>query len=280
MTTLAERLHRDLAQFTPRERRVARVLLADYPRAGLGSAADLASAAGVSAPTVVRFARTLGFGGYGELQAALVDEVSHRQASPLTQAQQRAEQGVAEDWLETGVETAVQAISRSLRAIPAAELGAAVDLLANPRLRVTAIGGRFSGFIARYLILHLQQVRGDVRPQDPMLSITDVVDANSRDVVVIYDFRRYQTSSISHARRLAAKGVKIICITDRWLSPVAQVSTVVLPTSVESATPFDSAAAAFVLTELLVGAVLDRIGEPALERMRAWDEASRYEIEP
>ncbi len=280
MTTLAERLRRDLAQFTPRERRVARVLLADYPRAGLGSAADLASAAGVSAPTVVRFARTLGFGGYGELQAALVDEVSHRQASPLTQAQQRAEQGVAEDWLETGVETAVQAISRSLRAIPAAELGAAVDLLANPRLRVTAIGGRFSGFIARYLILHLQQVRGDVRPQDPMLSITDVVDANSRDVVVIYDFRRYQTSSISHARRLAAKGVKIICITDRWLSPVAQVSTVVLPTSVESATPFDSAAAAFVLTELLVGAVLDRIGEPALERMRAWDEASRYEIEP
>lgn len=278
--SIAEALRGQLQQFTPQERRVARVLLAGYPRAGLGSAAELAASAGVSAPTVVRFARALGFGGYAELQAALIEEVSERHASPLSQAEQRRLAGpVPGNWLSDGVRTAATAIEESLGAIPLSELETAVALLANPKLRVTAFGGRFSGFIARYLILHLQQVRSGVRPQDPMLAATDLIDADARDVVVIYDFRRHQLSTIHHARRLADAGAKIICITDPWLSPVAQVSTAVLPTSVQSTTPFDSAAPAFVLTELLVGAVLDRIGDPAIERMRRWDEVTSSETE-
>lgn len=258
---------------------MARVLLADYPGAGLGTAADLATGAGVSTPTVVRFARTLGFGGYSELHAALVEEISERQASPLSQAERRYPDGVAENWLDEGVRTATSAIQNLLTAIPASELETAVALLANPKRRVTALGGRFSGFIARYLILHLQQVRPGVRHLDLVTATADLIDADSKDVVVIYDFRRYQLSTVGHARRLADAGAKIICITDRWLSPVAQVATVVLPTSIDSATPFDSAAAAFVLTELLAGAVLDRIGQPAIERMRKWDEVSAYETE-
>jgi len=42
---------------------------------------------------------------------------------------------------------------------------------------------------------------------------------------------------------------------------------------------FDSAAAAFVLTELLVNALLDKLGDQALERMRRWETATAHQVQ-
>ncbi len=59
--TVAERLQLKLAELTPAERKVARVLMAEYPVRGLQPVAKLAAAAGVSAPTVVRLVSKLSF---------------------------------------------------------------------------------------------------------------------------------------------------------------------------------------------------------------------------
>ncbi|WP_028708839.1 MurR/RpiR family transcriptional regulator [Propionicicella superfundia] len=280
--TLAETLRGDLSALTPRERKVAWALIAEYPGAGLGSAADLAKAAGVSAPTVVRFARALGFGGFADLQTQLREELTQRTLSPFAMLAEQLQRNDTspEHWLARGL-PAQQECLRALGGIPVSELDRAAGLLADPRLRVTAFGGRYSGLIAHYLTLHLQQVRPGVRPQAPGQALpgSEFLDTDKRDVFVVYDFRRYQTSTIRQAEALAAAGASLICITDPWLSPVAKVSEVVLPTSVASATPFDSSAAAFVLTELLVGAVLDLVGDSALERIRRWDEVRADEVE-
>ena len=95
---------------------------------------------------------------------------------------------------------------------------------------------------------------------------------------VVVDEGEPFAQTVERATVLAAAGVHILCITDEWLSPVAQVAEVVLPTSVLSSGPFDSAAAAFLLSELLVGAVLNRLGPDALVRMRRWEEASLHEV--
>jgi DNA-binding MurR/RpiR family transcriptional regulator len=147
-------------------------------------------------------------------------------------------------------------------------------------MRIRAVGGRFSGHLAGYLARHLRQIRTNVSAPDDGQTIdaADVIDADRRDVFVVYDFRRYQTSTVERATELADAGAHIVCITDEWLSPVAQAAEVVLPTSVRSTGAFDSAAAAFVLTELLVDAVLDRLGPAAVERMRRWEAASAHEV--
>jgi DNA-binding MurR/RpiR family transcriptional regulator len=278
--SVRDALEAGLASFSPQERRVARVLLADYPRAALGSSAELAAAAGVSPPTVVRFARTLGHPGFPALQQALLDELSERVASPLTRYDSTRAGRADGHWLDRGVRIATTSIAESLTAIPRAELDAAVTLLADPRLRITAVGGRFSGHLAGYLTLHLRQMRPNVQPPDEEHTIgaADVMDADRRDVFVVYDVRRYQTRTVERAQHLADAGAHIICITDEWLFPVSQVAEVVLPTSVRSSGAFDSAAATFVLTELLVDAVLDRLGPAALERMRRWESANAHEV--
>lgn len=278
--SLGERLRSDLSQFTPQERRVARVLLANYPRAALGTSAELAAAAGVSAPTVIRFARALGFAGFPALQEVLLNELTERAASPVSRYDSTRPHRGSGHWLDEGVDVTTSAIRESLTQIPRGELDAAVVLLADPKLRITAVGGRYSGFIASYFTRHLQQVRPNVpyRENSTTIGPSDVLDADRRDVFVIYDLRRYQSKTVDHATSLVEAGAHIICITDEWLSPVAQVAEIVLPTSVESRGPFDSASAAFVLSELLIDAVLDHVGPEALARMRRWEEASSHEI--
>src|SRR5258708_31367088 len=72
-----------LASLSPAERKLARVLLASYPIAGLESVARFAERARVSPPTVTRFITKLGFRGYPEFQEVLRHEVQARISSPL-----------------------------------------------------------------------------------------------------------------------------------------------------------------------------------------------------
>ena len=58
---IGELVRQRQADLSPAERKLARVLLASYPIAGLESVARFAERAGVSAPTVTRFITKLGF---------------------------------------------------------------------------------------------------------------------------------------------------------------------------------------------------------------------------
>src|SRR3954466_9100420 len=87
--TVAARTGAALPTLSKAERRVGRALLADYPSAGLASAARLAERAEVSPPTVLRFAQSLGYEGFTDLQVALRAELSapsHRPTPGLPSA--------------------------------------------------------------------------------------------------------------------------------------------------------------------------------------------------
>lgn len=279
--SVAERARRAMSNLSPGEKHLARVLLADYPSAGLGTSADLGRAAQVSAATVVRFARSLGYGGFSELQADLVAELSERGASPVTQyGGSRERRKGSGHWFDDAVTVTVGEAARSLGEIPKADLEAAISLLADPKRRVWVMGGRYSGFIARYFAFHLQQVRpGVMAPDNDVLAgPTAAIDMRRRDVALVFDLRRYQSSTVQAARAMASAGATVICITDEWLSPVADVSSVTLTTSVASVGPFDSAAGAFVLSELLVDGVLQSLGDTALRRMELWERAGGDDV--
>jgi len=70
---LLEKLTDADGQPRPSERKVARAVLADPTRAVQLSMASLASIAGVSEPTVMRFCTSLGFGGFQSFKFALAE---------------------------------------------------------------------------------------------------------------------------------------------------------------------------------------------------------------
>jgi len=76
-------------ELTRAEKKVARTLLANYPSAGLASAAALAKAAGTSTPTVLRLASRIGIGNYPDFQEQLRREITQRMNSPVSRAANR-----------------------------------------------------------------------------------------------------------------------------------------------------------------------------------------------
>src|SRR5215218_4529378 len=85
-SSLAERTRQAMACFTPSEKRAAHALLSHYPFAGLGTVAEFAARAGISAPSVLRFVTRLGFGGFPEFQKHLREELEAQLKSPLMKA--------------------------------------------------------------------------------------------------------------------------------------------------------------------------------------------------
>lgn len=276
-----------MGRLTASERKVARAFLASYPIAGLENVAQLAQRAQVSGPTVMRFIGKLGFEGYPEFQDALHREIQEKLTSALAQFPEvmgEAPEGV----LQSSLKTFRTELEKSFAGVSQAEFDEVVDVLADRRHPVLLTGGRFSQTAAYYLFLHLNMLRPGCRylVSSPAPPWDELIDVDKRTVLVVFDYRRYQVSTIEFARRAAQKGCRVMLFTDPWLSPIAEFSRYVLTTTVQAPSPFDSLIPAFALLEAVVAGLSLRIGNAAkprmteLERLRAgstWGEIETAE---
>ena len=271
--TVAERLHLKLAELTPAERKVARALLADYPVRGLQPVAKLAQTAGVSAPTVIRLVGKLSFDSYADFQLSLKSEVSARLSSPLTVHAGRSAARHHGDVLSQAEQVFCDGIRTRFARLPRSEFEHAIRLLADPRRSVTMIGGRFSWMLAEYLAANLRMLRSDVHVVASVGAdrTSTLLDVGRRDVLVIFDYRRYQHDTVTAAAMAKERGATLIAFTDPYLSPLAAHADVILTSSVNSTSPFISLTPALAVVEAVVTALLDRLGDLALERMARWD---------
>ena len=90
-----------------------------------------------------------------------------------------------------------------------------------------------------------------------------MLELSRTDVVVLFDYHRYQRSAAELALRVHRAGATVLLITDDLACPVAPEAEVVLAASSTVGTTYQSMAAGFLLTELLIPLVMDAIGEPA-----------------
>src|ERR1700704_1495711 len=125
---IGELVRQRQASLSPAERKLARVLLASYPIAGLESVARFAERAGVSAPTVTRFITKLGFRGYPEFQEVLRHEVQARMSSPLARYHDDAAVKGTEPVLSDSLEVSRHAVKATLELLSHRDVEETVDL--------------------------------------------------------------------------------------------------------------------------------------------------------
>jgi DNA-binding MurR/RpiR family transcriptional regulator len=273
---VGEVVRQRLDSLSPAERRLARVLLASYPIAGLESVARFAERAGVSPPTVTRFITKLGFRGYPEFQEKLRHEVQARLSSPLARYRDEPKR---ESAVNESLEVSSHNLKATLELLSDRDVKEAVHLLADVRRRVMVLGGRVSATLARYLAGQLHLLRPGIGLVDSERSAPaqQLIDMRKTDVLVVFDYRRYQPDTIESARVAAMRGCDVILFTDPWLSPASAFARQVLVTSVETVGPFDSLVGAMAVVEAVIAAVLRQLGPRAearmqsLERLRAGD---------
>ena len=268
-TTLGDLIHQRTADLTPAERRVARTLFASNLMAGFDTVAGLAARSGVSGPTVLRFASKVGFAGYAEFQRALERDVAARIDSPLRLYGRSPPEQRRNNLLDIAGESFAHSVKSTFANLPRGEFDEVVALLADRRRTIYTSGGRFTQALAEMLHAHLYQLRPRARviAYTPQGRADALLDVSRRDVVVVFDVRRYQKDTIALADAAKKQGATIVLITDPWLSPIADLADHVLTVDVDAPSPYDTLVPCIALVEALVAGIVGRLGDATRRRI-------------
>ena len=271
--TVRETIRRELAQLTTSERKIGNAVLADYPFGALQTIQELAERTGVSAPSITRFVSKIGFGGYQEFQRQLISELREGGRSPvdLKATEKLGDKGT---FLADYARRTAERLTEMGSALPQDEFDRIVALVADPARSVFLLGGRVSDSVAALLAIHLKQIRPKVRqlPANPDHWPDLLLHMRRRDVLILFDFRRYQADLAALASLVCRRRqTAIVLVTDKWMSPVARYSDHVVALPIEIGTAWDTLVCAIAFVEALIVKVSEADWPATRKRLEAWD---------
>ena len=238
--------------FTVSERMIASYLLDNLGSVPFETAASIGARVGVSAMTVGRFLKGLGYARLSALKADMRGSMG--EAPWLVQPAAGADLD-ARLQAETAALGEVYALART----PC--WAAVIDLLASAG-QVFVAGFQTERGLAQGFAAHLDYVRPGVRPVDASAgTFSEVLDAGADDCLVLIDIRRYS----QHFRRLAVaaneRSIPIVVVTDPYCPWARDLTPHILSAQVSFGHFWDMNSALGSLLNLLVDGVVRAIGE-------------------
>lgn len=201
---------------------IAEYIMNDYDKAAFMTAATLGETVGVSESTVVRFANTLGFDGYKELQKELQELIKNK----LTTVQRISLSNDFTDYenaLKKVVKKDMDNMEKTFNEIDYQAFERAVEMTLEAN-KVYVLGLRSSSFLAGYLGFYLSFLLDDVKviSSGPNDVFEQLLKATKKDVIIGISYPRYSKRTLEALDYGKGKGCKIIGITDSIISPAAQ----------------------------------------------------------
>lgn len=247
-------------RLTPTQRRIAHCLVQNATEAAYLSSVEVAERAGVSQPSVTRFAVALGYDGYPALRRRLRE-------LGLTEPAPAAPQETPRDAARNELQQAVLAEIGNLRRLAALladpePVARAAGLLAASRPLVV-LGLRAASAQARGWAYFAAKVHPDVRLVDEGGSMLadriEQASAAGASALLCFALPRYPRELVdaldaAHRSRLA-----VVTVADSAFAPVADLSDVLLPATVGSTLVFDTACAPMMLGRVLLHAMCDEL---------------------
>lgn len=255
---------------------VARQLQAGYPIAGLKTLAELADRAGVSAPSVIRCVRKLGFSSYPAFQHALHEEVQEIFDEGVGPRKER--RPAVDEELEAAYS---DSITETIRRVRQSEIDRLAVELARGSANILCLGGRISQALAMVFQAQLLRLRKNVElvSSNPVERAERLMDVGKGDVVVVFDFAPYDSQTVSFARLAAANTAIVVCFTDAGSSPAAAHANYVIPAATAIGDSH-SLSAAVCASEIVLRSVLEKIGSRASTRRESLAGAPLLPLQP
>jgi DNA-binding MurR/RpiR family transcriptional regulator len=281
----------DGRRLSPAQRRIAQYLLDHMPDSAFLSSVVLARRAGVSQPSVTRFAAALGFSGYpafrDALRAIALDAPGaatlvgaagldglHGPGGPA--ANGRDDDAGPPMQAAVADEIANLQALHELLADPRVVTGLARELVASVPLAV--LGLRISAPLAEYFSFAARRIHPDVRCLtfggsvvfDALLHVSEA----GGKWLVAFALPRYPAETVQALRFARRLGMRTAVISDVRFVPFAGDADVLLPAGVGTRLLFDSHAAPAVLAGVIVQAMADADPERAQGRLREQEQLS------
>jgi len=268
---LFTRLRQRFDALTPELQRAGRWVI-DHPgETGILSMRQQAKRAGVSAPTMLRLARALGFDDYASFrrpfQAALTGGALEFRSK--ASALQAAPAGASTGALGHEIAEAQARDVQSVQALNTADaIDAAIDAIRAAR-RVGFLGVRASfGVAFQFRYAYNLIGRNAVLFDGLAGTVQDQVDVLERgDCLIAISQSPYSAPTVEAVQSAAARGIAIVALTDSALSPLARAATHALLFRAESVSYFHSMIGPLALVELLLARIAAKGGKTVLRRL-------------
>ncbi|MFF3687336.1 MurR/RpiR family transcriptional regulator [Streptomyces sp. NPDC002187] len=251
-------------RLTPTQRRIAHSMVRRAADVPFLSSVELAELAGVSQPSVTRFAVALGFDGYPALRKHL------REVAP-------PEAATGKDALNE-YQQAVQAEIENLRHLSALledpkPVERAGRLLAASR-PLPVLGLRAASSQARGFVYFASKVHPDVRLLDEGGSmLADRIDAArlaGASTLLCFALPRHPKEVVETLAYARSAGLSVVTVADSAFAPVAAHSDLLIPAAVGTGLAFDTACAPMLLGRVLLEAMCDDLPD-AQARLEDFD---------
>jgi len=252
------------------ERRLATMVLSDLAYVSKAPIADIATRAGVSEPTVTRFARALGCEGIRDfkyhLAQALAVGGSYLKTSPLPREERE------ERVLAAVCSNAVAAIELMRSRVDMNTVGLVADHLATARSVLSYGSGGNSSIMSMELHNRLFRLGLSViAHSDGQMQRMTASVATPETVVVAFSISGYSPSVVDSVRIARHYGAKTVAVTAPN-SPLAAESEILLPVMVLETDnlykPNSARYAMMAIVDLIAMTTAEAIGTSVLERLR------------
>lgn len=278
--TVFEAIDEKYHRLSKTHRKIADFLRKHYDQAVFMTAKKLAERLQTSESTVVRFAVSVGFDGYPELQQNLRDNIK----TILTTKQKlttKLEPMSFEGSLRNSFNRDVSDIRATAEALQVADVHDMAKAIQDAK-RVYILGQRSSKILVDYLNFYLSFLHTDIVSfhQNVGDFFDQVVGIEEGDVVVVISFPRYSSSTIKMAEIIKKQGIKLFAITDSPQAPITNYAELSIFASYSIDSFIDSHVAPMALINALVTAIAYDNLESATEKFQKleeiWEEYNVY----
>jgi len=268
----------DGVRLTPTQRRIAQCLLDQGTAAAYLSSGELADLAGVSQPSVTRFATALGYGGYPGLRHAVRVAVG----APRPPAVPGSDPTPARNELQAAVAGEVAGLDRLVERLAdgtgeRAAVADAARLLAGSR-PLPVLGLRAAGPLAQYFGYFASKLLPDVRMLTEGGSLLgdrlEQARAAGATAMLGVVLPRYPREAVEALRDARAAGLAVVLITDSPVSPAVPHADVTLTAPVGSRLVFDLYTAPMTLAMVLLHAICDTAVGETQRRLEEFDSSA------
>ncbi len=248
--------------------------LADYLKKSLDKAVaktakTLAADAGVSEPTVVRFATFLGYDGYKQLSEA-IDEQALNLMNSVDRLRMATERIDRCDVLSSTLNADIEKIRQTLGTIDSKAFDGAVDAICRAR-KVYIAGIRSSAPLASFLYSYLNLMCEEVILLGSGTTgemYEQMIHVDLRDVLIALSFPRYSMGTIRAVDFAKRERARVIAITDSEKAPISSQADFCLVAKSDMVSIVDSLVAPLSLINALIVAVSMQKGDHVAENMK------------
>lgn len=248
---LREKIIAARPQMPKRLAQVAEFSISHPDEVALGTVGSIAAKVGVQPSTLVRFAQTLGFQGFSDLQAVYRQKLRQRwpdYQERISSLRAKAPADPGSDLLAGFSEAMINSMLRMRDTYDAAGFTTAAQIISKADT-IYLVGNRRAFPAASYLayLFGKLDMRHRLMTNLAHMDGFELSGASSRDALIAISFTPYTPATVELATRARDQGLSVISITDSAFSPLAHIARVWLEVVEEDYVGFRSLGATLCL---------------------------------